>query len=269
MMSITDVTSWVESNGWHCLGISCLPEHLTAVGHAPDSAMSDPILIIGGNSGIGLATARRLLAEGRHLIAAARNPQALADLGLATQHFDALAPAPLVLPTALAGLVYFPGTITLKPFHRLTPEDFLRDFQTNCLAAAEVIQAALPSLKAAGNSSVVLFSTVAVAQGMPFHASISAAKGALEGMARSLAAEFAPGIRVNVIAPSLTDTPLAAPLLNTDAKREASAKRHPLQQIGRPEDVAELVAFLLSDASRFITGQTLRPDGGLSSIRTF
>lgn len=167
------------------------------------------------------------------------------------------------------GLVYFPGSITLKPFHRLTAEDFLDDFRVNCLGAVAAIQAALPALKAAGNASVVLFSTVAVAQGMPFHASIAAAKGAVESLAKSLAAELAPAIRVNVIAPSLTETPLAAPLLNSEAKREASAKRHPLQRVGSADEVAELVAFLLSDAAGFITGQTLRPDGGLSSVKTF
>jgi NAD(P)-dependent dehydrogenase (short-subunit alcohol dehydrogenase family) len=169
----------------------------------------------------------------------------------------------------LDGLVYFPGSITLKPFHRLTREDFLHDFQVNCLGAAETIRQALPSLKAAPSASIVLFSTVAVAQGMPFHASIAAAKGAVEGLALSLAAELAPKIRVNVIAPSLTDTPLAGTLLNTEAKREAAAKRHPLQRIGDPGQVAELADFLLSDASAFMTGQILRPDGGLSSIRTF
>lgn len=203
------------------------------------------------------------------MIAAARTSGTLAEAGVSVQPFDATQPTPLDLPPVLDGLVYFPGTITLKPFHRLTAEDFLRDFQINCLGAAAAIQAALPSLKAAPAASIILFSTVAVAQGMPFHASVSAAKGAVEGMALALAAEFAPKIRVNVIAPSLTDTPLAGTLLGTEAKREVSAKRHPLQQVGDPEDVAKMVAFLLSDASKFMTGQVLRPDGGLSSIRTF
>lgn len=203
------------------------------------------------------------------MIAAARTSGTLAESGVSVQPFDATQPTPLDLPPVLDGLVYFPGTITLKPFHRLTAEDFLRDFQINCLGAAAAIQAALPSLKAAPAASIILFSTVAVAQGMPFHASVSAAKGAVEGMALALAAEFAPKIRVNVIAPSLTDTPLAGTLLGTEAKREVSAKRHPLQQVGDPVDVAKLVAFLLSDASKFMTGQVLRPDGGLSSIRTF
>ena len=231
--------------------------------------MTQTILLVGGNSGIGLATARVLQARGDTLIAAARSAGPLEELGIPVQPFDALNPGALVLPPVLDGFVYFPGSITLKPFHRLTQDDFLNDYRVNCLGAVSALQAALPALKAAGSASVVLFSTVAVAQGMSFHASIAAAKGAVEGLVLSLAAELAPGIRVNAIAPSLTDTPLAGNLLNTDAKKEASAKRHPLQQVGDPEDVAQLVAFLLSDASKFFTGQVLRPDGGLSSVRIF
>jgi NAD(P)-dependent dehydrogenase (short-subunit alcohol dehydrogenase family) len=231
--------------------------------------MSRTILLIGGNSGIGLATARLLVAVGDRVIAAARSAGPLAELGIPVQPFDALAPAPLELPPMLDGLVYFPGSITLKPFHRLTAADFLTDYGINCLGAVSAIQSALPALKAAPAASIVLFSTVAVAQGMPFHASIAAAKGAVEGLARSLAAELAPKIRVNVIAPSLTDTPLASPLLNTDAKREAAAKRHPLQRVGDVEQTAKLLSYLLSDDSTFLTGQVLRPDGGLSSVRTF
>lgn len=231
--------------------------------------MPKTILLIGGNSGIGLATARLLKAQGNSLVAAARSPGPLAELGIPVQPFDALAPGPLDLPPVLDGFVYFPGSISLKPFHRLTPEDFLNDFRINCLGAVAALQAALPALKAAESASVVMFSTIAVAQGLSFHASIAAAKGAVEGVTLSLAAELAPKIRVNAIAPSLTDTPLAGNLLNSDVKKEAASKRHPLQQIGNPEDIAQLVAFLLSDASRFFTGQILRPDGGLSSVRTF
>jgi NAD(P)-dependent dehydrogenase (short-subunit alcohol dehydrogenase family) len=233
--------------------------------------MSKHHLLIGGSSGIGLATARLLLADGHQLAAAARNPSPFATLGVPVVPFEAATPEldPTLLPDQLDGLVYFPGSINLKPFHRLTADDFLHDLRVNCLGAVAAIQAALPALKRSGSASIVLFSTVAVAQGMPFHASIAAAKGAVEGLAKSLAAEFAPTIRVNLIAPSLTDTPLASPLLNSDAKREAAAKRHPLQRVGGPEEVAELVAFLLSDASKSMSGQILRPDGGLSSIRLF
>ncbi len=231
--------------------------------------MSKTILMIGGNSGIGLATAKLLKTQGYNITAAARNAEPLNQLGIPTQAFDALQPTTLELPSLLDGVIYFPGSITLKPFHRLTPEDFLRDYQINCLGAVAALQQALPALKAAPSASIVLFSTIAAAQGLPFHASISAAKSAVEGLTLSLAAELAPHIRVNAIAPSLTDTPLAQLLLNSDAKKEASAKRHPLQQIGDPDDIAQLAAFLLSDSSKFLTGQILRPDGGLSSVRVF
>lgn len=231
--------------------------------------MAKNVLIIGGNSGIGLATARLLQSQGINLFAAARSAAPLEEIGIPVQPFDALAPTALELPATLEGLVYFPGTLTLKPFARLTEEDFLRDYRVNFLGAVAALQAALPALKASTSASVVLFSTVAVTQGMPFHASIASAKGAVEGLAVSLAAELAPKIRVNAIAPSLTETPLAGYLVNSEPKKEAAAKRHPLQQIGDPEDVAKLVAFLLSEESKFFTGQILRPDGGLSSLRTF
>ena len=231
--------------------------------------MSKHIAIIGGTSGIGRATVAQLQAAGHTLHVACRAPEKLADLGIEAQSFDAAAPGPLTWPERLDGFVYFPGSISLKPFHRLTAEDFQRDLQVNLFGAIAALQSALPALKASGNASVVLFSTVAVAQGMPMHASISAAKGAVEGLAKSLAAEWAPAIRVNVIAPSLTDTPLAGALLNSDLKKEAAAKRHPLQQVGRSEDMAALVAHLLSGHARFMTGQVLHVDGGLSSVRTF
>lgn len=231
--------------------------------------MARNILLIGGNSGIGLETAKLLKSKGDHVIAATRSSDALEALGVSCQPFDATSSNNLDLPDQLDGLVYCPGSITLKPFHRLTEEDFIKDYQINCLGAIQAIQAALPSLKKSPSASIVTFSTVAVAQGMPFHASIAAAKGAVEGLTKSLAAELAPKIRVNAIAPSLTDTPLASQLLSNDDKRDASAKRHPLQQIGDPTDTAKCVDFLLSDQSKFMTGQIIRPDGGLSSVRTF
>ncbi|NBP90325.1 SDR family oxidoreductase [bacterium] len=231
--------------------------------------MSKHIAIIGGTSGIGWETLKRLKSQGHALHVACRSSEKLAELDIQPQLFDALSPSSLVWPEKLDGLIYFPGTIQLKPFHRLTAEDFQKDFQVNLLGAVAALQSALPALKASGNASVVLFSTVAVSQGMPMHASIASAKGAVEGLTRSLAAEWAPVIRVNAIAPSLTDTPLAAGLLNSDLKKEASAKRHPLQRIGSPDEFAELTEFLLSDAARFMTGQIIHVDGGLSSVKLF
>lgn len=227
------------------------------------------ILLIGGNSGIGLATAKKLHSQGRELLAAARGQDQLQALGIPCQPFDAEAVSALELPEQLDGLAYFPGTINLKPFHRLTREEFLADFQVNAMAAIEVIQQALPALKKSPSASIVLFSTVAVQTGMPFHASIAAAKGAIEGVARSLAAELAPKIRVNSIAPSLTDTPLAASMLSSDARREAAAERHPLKRVATPEEIANLASYLLGSESAPLTGQVLHPDNGMSSVKLF
>jgi NAD(P)-dependent dehydrogenase (short-subunit alcohol dehydrogenase family) len=174
------------------------------------------------------------------------------------------------LPDVLHGLVYCPGTIVLKPFQRLTTDDFLHDLNINFLGAVKVIQNCLSRMKKnPSGGSIVLFSTVAVKTGMAFHASVASAKAAVEGLTRSLAAEFAPRIRVNAIAPSLTETPLAQNLLSSEEKRKASAERHPLKQIGSPQDIAKLAAHLLSDASVWITGQVLHVDGGMSSLRVF
>jgi len=174
------------------------------------------------------------------------------------------------LPDGLHGVVYCPGTIRLKPIQRLTREDFLEDLQINFLGAVHVIQACLPNLKKSPTgASILLFSTVAVTTGMPFHASIAGAKGAVEGLTRSLAAELAPRIRVNAIAPSLTDTPLAAGLLSSEEKRQAAAERHPMKRIGSAQDIARLALFLLSDDAGWITGQVFHADGGMSALRTF
>ncbi|MEP6597760.1 MAG: SDR family oxidoreductase, partial [Ginsengibacter sp.] len=118
------------------------------------------------------------------------------------------------------------------------------------------------------NASIVLFSTVAVQTGLPFHAQVAASKGALEGLTKALAAEFAPKIRVNCIAPSLTDTPLASSLLNTGQKAEANAQRHPLKRIGTTADIANLAEFILSDKASWITGQIIHVDGGISTLKT-
>jgi 3-oxoacyl-[acyl-carrier protein] reductase len=228
-------------------------------------------LIVGASSGIGLATATILKEEGHALFTASRKEnESLQQLQTNFTAFDATKdnfPADF-LPEILNGVVYCPGSINLKPFHRLSIDEFKNDLDINLLGAIKTIQAALPSLKKANGSSVVLFSTVASQLGMPFHASVAAAKSAIEGLAKSLAAEYAANqIRVNVVAPSLTDTPLAEKLLSSPEKREASDKRHPLGRVGKAEDIAATVAFLLSEKASWITGQILHVDGGMGALK--
>ena len=231
--------------------------------------MSKNILIVGASSGIGLETAKSLLAKGYNIFSASRNQPDLAGITHIT--WDAQNPDASVfasLPDEIHGVVYCPGTINLKPFHRLSQEDFKNDFQINVLGAVAVLQAILPRLKKADGASIVLFSTVAVKIGLGFHASVAASKGAIEGLTLSLAAELSSNkIRVNCIAPSLTDTPLAKNLLSTDEKKEASNKRHPIGRFGTSTDIANITTFLISDESSWITGQVLGVDGGMGSIK--
>jgi len=232
--------------------------------------MSKKYLIVGGSSGIGLALTYRLAREGNKVIVLSRNKNQLQlDDNIEHHPFDVLDNSPNypVIDEELNGLAYCPGSINLKPFKSLKEQDFLSDFKINALGAVKVINNYLPSLKKSDKPSIVLFSTVAVQTGMPYHASVAMAKGAVEGLTRSLAAEFAPQIRVNAIAPSLTDTPMASRLLSSDEKKEASAKRHPLNSFGKPEEIAKAAAYLLSDDSGWITGQVLHIDGGISSLR--
>ena len=233
--------------------------------------MAKNFLIIGGSSGIGLATVKKLISEGNKVWVASRNSNdILKSLGIEHISWDVSEPAGSrfeALPE-LQGLVYCPGTINLKPFHRLSREEFQHDLNINLLGAIDVLQSTFKQLKNAKGASVVLFSTVAATLGMNFHASIATAKSAIEGLGKSLAAEWASNaIRVNIIAPSLTDTPLASKLLADSDKKEAAGKRHPLGRVGTSEDLAELVSFLLSDKSGWITGQIIGVDGGMSSLK--
>ena len=230
-------------------------------------------LVVGGSSGIGGEITRRLSRDGHHVIVGSRTADQLEGLAGVTHVALDVTKAPLpaeVVPKKLDGLVYCPGSIRLRPLRALKTEDFEADFQVNLLGAVQSIQACLAALKKADDgASIVLFSTVAVQTGMPYHASIASAKGAVEGLTRSLAAELAPKIRVNAIAPSLTDTPLASSLLASDEKRKASANRHPLQRIGNPEEIAGAACYLLSPEGSWMTGQILHQDGGMGAVRTF
>ncbi|MDT0644486.1 SDR family oxidoreductase [Zunongwangia sp. F363] len=229
--------------------------------------MKKEILLVGGSSGIGFKIAKNI-SQTHNVTVASRNAGNLDELNVRHLKFDVHHDniEEMDLPEKLHGLVYCPGSISLKPFkmHRL--EDFRKEMELNFFGLVKTVQAVMPRLRSAEEASLVFFSTVAVKVGMPFHTSISAAKGAIEGFAKSLAAEYAPGLRVNVIAPSLTDTPLSEKLLNTEKKIESMKARHPLKRIGQVSDIANLAQFLLSDESGWITGQVMGIDGGLSTL---
>ncbi|NNE98432.1 MAG: SDR family oxidoreductase [Pyrinomonadaceae bacterium] len=228
-------------------------------------------LVVGASSGIGKSLAEILSENGDSVNGTYNNNAIQSDLArLNYHHLDVLDKEAKLdfLDNPLDGLVYCPGSINLRPFGRLAPEDYMQDLELQVIGAIRVIQEALPLLKAAEQASIVLFSTVAVQNGFSFHTQVSVSKGAIEGLTKALAAELAPKIRVNCIAPSLTDTPLASNLLNSEAKVSANADRHPLKRVGKPEDIAEMAAFLLSDKASWITGQVFKVDGGMSSLKT-
>ncbi|WP_019961451.1 SDR family NAD(P)-dependent oxidoreductase [Woodsholea maritima] len=233
------------------------------------------LVIVGGSGAIGSRVAHLAHARGERVHLVGRNEERLKALSEAYQarytrcdvnkgeDLKTLAEA---IDGPVSGLVYAVGSINLKPFARLTPEDFLNDYHLNALGAAQTLQALLPALKAADNASVVLVSSVAARKGFVAHASISMAKAAVEGLSVALSAELAPHIRVNCVAPSLTKTPLAQPILRSEKMAEAIGQMHPLKRLGEPEDVAGLIDFLISDQAGWITGQVFGVDGGRAAI---
>jgi NAD(P)-dependent dehydrogenase (short-subunit alcohol dehydrogenase family) len=224
-------------------------------------------LIVGASSGIGFELAKQL-SVANTITALSRTQNELSSLSNINFYaVDITVSQPLfpVIENPIDAIIYCPGSINLKPFRALKEEDFLSDININLFGAIKTIKQYLPNLQQAENSSIILFSTVAVQMGMPFHASIASAKGAVEGLTKSLAAEFAPKIRVNCIAPSLTQTPLAEKLINAETKLKAAEERHPLKRIGETKDIVEAIQFLLH--ANWVTGQIIHVDGGMSSIR--
>ena len=238
-----------------------------------------PILIYGGTGAIGSAIARRLAAAGRRVHLVARDPRRLEDLALATgagftagdvldENLFERATGEAAGDGPLSGLAYAVGTITLKPFHRVTAGDVERDFAINALGAMRAIQSALPAMKRADRAAVLLFSTVAAEQGFPAHASIAMAKGAVAALTRTLAAELAPKIRVNAIAPSLTLDGMGDGVATSDTMRKAIGDLHPAGRLGTGEDMAAIGEVLLTDAGGWITGQVIGVDGGRSTLKS-
>lgn len=227
-------------------------------------------LVIGGSSGIGKALVNTLQHEENHITATYNQTQPEENSSNVNFiHLDVLTGTLDLesLPEEIHGLAYCPGSINLKPFHRFSEEDFLNDFKLQVLGATKIIREILPKLKSSGTSSIILFSTVAVQTGFNFHSQVAMSKGAIEGLTKTLAAEFAPKIRVNAIAPSLTDTPLAGKILSTPEKKAAQAENNPMKKVGSSEDIAQIAAFLLSEKASWITGQIIHVDGGFSTIK--
>ena len=228
-------------------------------------------VVVGGSKGIGLGIVRRLLDDGHLVTALSRSSDNLEGLGnLNHVTFDVMQDeiTSEMLPSEISGLAYCPGSINLRSFRALKAQTFRDDFELNLVGAVKTLQASLKGLKAAAPSSVVLFSTVAVGQGMPMHASIAASKGAVEGLARTLAAELSPETRVNCIAPALTDTPMTERFFSDEKKAAALAERYALRRTGTVDDLAAMGHFLLTENSTWITGQTLGVDGGMSVVRS-
>ena len=227
-------------------------------------------LIIGASTGIGKQLALQLAESGNRVYATYNNTETSPSNKLISYHPLNVLDETLnleFLPDTVNGLVYCPGSINLKPFGRITPDEFVDDYNLQVVGAIKVIQSVFAKLRKSGNGSIILFSTIAVQNGFPYHSQVSASKGAVEGLTKALAAEFSPKIRVNCIAPSLTDTPLATNLLNTDEKKDNNAAKNPMKRNGEPIDIANMAEFLLSDKANWITGQVMHVDGGYSTLK--
>lgn len=225
------------------------------------------ILIIGGSSGVGESLVKRLKANNNLISTYHKNPQENSE-NVNFYEYDVISDSPskLQIPEALDSIIYCPGTINLKPFNRYTEDELIDDFKINVLGFLKILSAFKRHLLNTDNPSIVLFSSVAAQKGIAYHTQVACSKGAIESLTKTLAAELAPKIRVNAIAPSLLNTPLADKFLNSELKIKNNIERHPLKKIGEANDISSMVEFLISDNAKWITGQVINIDGGLSTL---
>ncbi|WP_298510974.1 SDR family NAD(P)-dependent oxidoreductase [uncultured Kordia sp.] len=223
------------------------------------------ILVIGGSKGIGAAIVNSQINH-HNVINISRTAPEITSNNL-THYSCNILEDELPDLEAVDTLIYCPGSINLKPVSRLKIDDFRNDYEINVIGAVKAIQKYLPALKKGTHPNILLFSTVATHLGMPFHASIAAAKSAVEGLVKTLAAEFAPTIRVNAIAPTVTNTGLASKLLRNDKMIENISERHPLKKFLQPQEVADMADFLISDKARSTSGQIFTMDCGIVSLK--
>ena len=226
-------------------------------------------IVIGGSSGVGKEVVNLLHNQNKNIFASYNTNELDSRDNITYFKMDVMEDEINLdlLPNEIHGLVYCPGSINLKSFQRFTDEEFIEDFKLQVIGATRIIKSLLPKLKKSKDASIVLFSTIAVQSGFTFHSQVAISKGAIEGLTKALAAEFAPQIRVNAIAPSLTETSLSAQLLSSEERINAYSKQNPLKRIGQPKDIAEACLYLLSSKSSWITGQILHVDGGASVLR--
>ena len=223
------------------------------------------IIVVGGSKGIGKAIIEKLIPN-YLIINLSRSKPHIEHQNLNHYNCDVLSDELPAIERA-DGLIYCPGSINLKPFKRLSLDDFRTDFEINVIGAVRSIQAYAPALVQSENGSIVLFSTVATAMGMPFHASVSTAKSAVEGLMKSVAADLAPKVRVNAIAPTITQTDLAAKLLRNERMIENTIQRHPLKKFLDPSEVAAMAEYLISNGSKSVSGQVFKLDCGIVSLK--
>ena len=224
------------------------------------------IVIIGGTKGIGKSIVGEVV-ENHKVVCLSRNQTDFSHVNYTFHNFDALVDDYPDLDSVDC-LIYCPGSINLKPISTLSLDDFRNDFELNVIGAVRAIKKYLNLLKKSDSASILLFSTVATKLGMPYHASVSVAKSGIDGLVKTLGSELAPKVRINAIAPTITNTELASKILRNDKVIENMVERHPLKKILSSNEVAKMASFLISEDASSISGQIFNMDAGIVSFKS-